>query len=159
MTLDLATADASVLDRVPQGFAIRQADSAAALAAFKAVFVETYGIPDWAGQAWVDATLTYGFDKAPWRIFVGWLDGEPVATCALVIGGGVASPYAVATLPKAQKRGIGAAITLAPLLIARDEGVRHAALFSTEDGHAVYRRLGFRDIPGRINRYLWRAGT
>jgi hypothetical protein len=159
MAMDLSTADRSFLDRVPKGFAIREAKSNGDLDAFKRVFVETFGIPEWAGRAWVDATLAFGIGKAPWRIFIGRLDGEPVATSVLFVGGGVASPYAVATLPKAQKRGIGAAITLASLLPALELGVRHAVLFSTEDGQPVYRRLGFRDLPGRINRYMWRADS
>lgn len=159
MSLDLTRADTSFLDRVPKGFTIRRANSNGDLDAFKRVLVATFGIPEWAGQAWVDATLSFGIGQAPWRIFVGRLDGEPVATSMLFVGGGVASPYAVATLPRAQKRGIGAAITLASLLPALDLGVRHAVLFSTEDGHLVYRRLGFRDLPGRMNRYLWRADS
>ena len=158
MAMDLATADPSILDRVPPGFVIREVSADAELEDFKSVFVATYQIPDWAGQGWVDATRHLGIGRTPWRMFVGYLEGEPVATNMLFNGGGVASVYAVATLPKAQGRGIGAAITLQPLLLARDEGFRHAALFSTEEGFAVYRRLGFVDTGARINRYLWRAG-
>lgn len=157
MTMDLTSADASILGRVPPGFAIREVSTDPELEDFKSVFVTTYQIPDWAGQAWVDATRSFGIGKTPWRVFVGYLDGEPVATNMLFNGGGVASVYAVATLPKAQGRGIGAAITLQPLLLARDQGYRHAALFSTEEGFPVYRRLGFADTGARINRYLWRA--
>jgi len=53
--------------------------------------------------------------------------------------------------------GIGGAITLGPLLEARRDGYRHAVLFSTELGVGAYQRIGFRVVPGRINRYLWRA--
>lgn len=157
MAMDLATADPTVVERVPSGFSIREASADAELEDFKTVFVATYQIPDWAGQAWVDATRSFGLGKSPWRMFVGYLEGEPVATNMLFNGGGVASVYAVATLPKAQGRGIGAAITLRPLLLARDLGYRHAALFSTEKGFSVYQRLGFADTGARINRYLWRA--
>ena len=158
MAMDLASADPGLVDRAPGGFAIREVSADTELEDFKSVFVATYQIPDWAGQAWVDATRSFGIGKTPWRMFVGYLDGEPVATNMLFNGGGVASVYAVATLPRAQGRGIGAAITLRPLLLARDEGFRHAALFSTEEGFPVYRRLGFADTGARINRYLWRAG-
>jgi GNAT superfamily N-acetyltransferase len=157
MALDLAAADPSFVSRTPAGFIIREVATEAELGDFKQVFVSTYQIPDWAGQAWVDATLGFGIGHSPWRMFVGYLAGEAVATNMLFNGGGVASVYAVATTPKAQGRGIGAAITLHPLLLARDEGYRHAALFSTEQGYPVYRRLGFVDTGVRINRYLWRA--
>jgi hypothetical protein len=108
---------------------------------FKKVFVETYEIPEWAGQAWVDATFKIGIGKTPWRIFVGYLYDQPVATNMLFNGGGVASVYAVATVSPARGKGIGAAITLKPLLDAHDEGYIYAVLFSTEMGKSVYSRL------------------
>ena len=157
MAMSLANADPALLARVPEGFRIEQVTTPAALADFKTVFVETYQIPEWAGQAWVDATTAFGVARSPWRMYVGYLDGQPVATNMLVVGGGVASVYAVATVPAAQGKGIGAAITLLPLLAARDEGETHAVLFATEQGYPVYRRLGFEDTGMKINRYLWRA--
>lgn len=124
---------------------------------FKRVFVEAYEIPEWAGQAWIDATRQVGIGRTPWRIFVGRLAGQPVATSVLFTGGGVASVYGVATLPAARKRGIGGAITLMPLLEARAQGERYAVLFATEMGIHTYQRIGFSIVPGRISRYMWRA--
>jgi len=159
MVADLSTMNESVLSKTPQGFEIREVANEADLSDFKKVFVETYEIPEWAGQAWVDATLSVGVGKTPWRIFVGYLDAQPVATNMLFNGGGVASVYAVATLPSVQGKGIGAAITLKPLLEARDrDGYKYAVLFSTEMGVKVYERIGFRMTDVRINRYLWRNG-
>jgi GNAT superfamily N-acetyltransferase len=157
MAADLARADSSVLTSVPGGFAIEEVRSDPDLEDFKTVFVQSYGIPEWAGQAWLDATRTIGIGKTPWRMFVGRLDGRPVSTNMLLCGGGVASVYAVATLPDARGKGIGGAITLAPLLEAHRNGYRYGVLFSTEMGVHAYERIGFRRLPGRINRYLWRA--
>jgi GNAT superfamily N-acetyltransferase len=89
-------------------------------------------------------------------MFVGYLDGQPVATNMLFNGAGVAGVYAVATLPAARGKGIGGAITLHPLLLARATGYRYGVLFSTEMGARVYERIGFRLTGARINRYLWR---
>jgi GNAT superfamily N-acetyltransferase len=158
MVMDLGMGDEDMPHRVPSGYEMRLVESEADLLAFKQVFVTTYEIPDWAGQAWVDATLAFGIPDAPWRIFLGWLDGEPVASNLLFNGGGFASVYAIATTPPARGKGIGAAITLAPLMIARAEGWRYATLFSTEMGMPVYRRIGFADTGARLDRYLWRAG-
>jgi ribosomal protein S18 acetylase RimI-like enzyme len=157
MAMALADAHASLLAHVPSGFRIEPVDTPDRLADFKRVFVLTYQIPEWAGQAWVDATTAHGIAEAPWRMVVGYLDDQPVATNMLVVGGGVASVYAVATVPSAQGQGIGAAITLAPLLDARAQGLVHAVLFATEQGAPVYRRIGFVDTGMRINRYMWRA--
>jgi GNAT superfamily N-acetyltransferase len=113
----------------------------------------------WAGQAWVDATLNIGIGSTPWRMFVGYLDGEPVATNMLFNGAGVASVYAVATVPTARGKGIGGTITLKPLLLARERGYRYGVLFSSEMGVSVYERIGFRLTTARINRYLCGMGN
>jgi GNAT superfamily N-acetyltransferase len=157
MAADLHRMNEAVLGETPAGFTIEEVADEAALYDFKQVFVTSYEIPEWAGQAWVDATLSVGIGRTPWRMYVGRLAGQPVATNMLFTGAGVASVYAVATVPAVRGQGIGAAITLQPLLAARESGYRHAVLFSTEMGVSVYRRIGFRLLEARINRYLWRA--
>ena len=68
----------------------------------------------------------------------------------------VASVDAVATVPSARGKGIGATITIKLLLDAREDGYIYAVLFSTEMRKSVYQRIGFRMIDVSINRYLWR---
>ena len=84
-------------------------------------------------------------EPLPLRI-VGRIDGQPVATARLSIGGGVAGLYTVLTLPRFRGRGIGRAMTLAALRTGQELGYRIATLQSTEEGYRVYRRLGFRDV-------------
>jgi GNAT superfamily N-acetyltransferase len=156
MVADLHEMNEAVLTQTPPGFTIVKVNDEKSLYDFKRVFVDTYQIPDWAGQAWVDATLALGIGETPWCMYVGYLNGQPVATNMLFTGGGVAGLYAVATIPAAQGQGIGAAISLKPLLDARDKGYHYGVLFSTEMGVRVYQRIGFRLTDVRINRYLWR---
>jgi GNAT superfamily N-acetyltransferase len=159
MVADLGKMNETVLTQMPRDFVIKEIANESELYDFKKVFVESYEIPEWAGQAWVDGTLRIGIGKTPWRMFVGYLNEVPVATNMLFNGGGVASVYAVATDPTARGKGIGAAITLKPLLEARDnDGYKYSVLFSTEMGIKVYERIGFRLTNTRINRFLWRAG-
>lgn len=157
MVADLQRMNEAVLSEVPPGFTIEEVQDEAALEDFKRVFVESYEIPDWAGQAWVDATRQLGIGRTPWKMYLGRLGDQPVATNMLFNGGGVASVYAVAAVPSARGQGIGGAITLKPLLEARDVGgYRYAVLFATEMGIHTYQRIGFRLCDARINRYLWR---
>lgn len=78
--------------------------------------------------------------------YLGLLDGRPVATSRISIGGGVAGLYAVATLPNVRGRGIGRALTLAALEAGRTLGYRIGVLQASDEGLPVYRRIGFQTM-------------
>jgi ribosomal protein S18 acetylase RimI-like enzyme len=83
--------------------------------------------------------------EVPWRLYNGVLEGQVVAASRLFCAAGVAGIYDVATLPRARGQGVGTAMTLAPLLEARDLGYRLGVLGAAEEGQRLYRRLGFRE--------------
>jgi ribosomal protein S18 acetylase RimI-like enzyme len=95
----------------------------------------------------VDAIVTttgprLALESVPMR-YVGLLDDRPVATSRLSLAGGTAGIYAVETLAQFRGRGIGRAMTLAPLLAARRLGYRIGTLQSSDAGFGVYRSIGF----------------
>jgi hypothetical protein len=154
---ELGDLDWDALERVPDGLVIERVADDAGLEDFGRTFGEALGVPDWAGQAWVDATRALGIGRTPWVPYLARLDGVPVATNMLFCGAGVASVFGVGTLAAVRRRGVGAAITLAPLRESMERGYRYAVLFATDLGAPVYRRIGFRDVGVGISRWLWRA--
>jgi GNAT superfamily N-acetyltransferase len=157
MAADLIALNYDLMTQVPDGYAQERVTDERSLTDFKEAFVNGFEVPQWAGQAWIEATQAFGIERAPWRCYVGRLNGKPVASNMLFCGAGVASVFGVATLPEARGKGIGAAITLIAYDEARQMGYRHGVLFGTELGVPVYRRIGFRDVGATISRYLWRA--
>jgi ribosomal protein S18 acetylase RimI-like enzyme len=141
--------------QIPPGLTIVQATEPRTLADWRDLFAAAYDAPLSAGQAWVDATLACEADAAPWQLYVGYLDHQPVSTSLLFKGAGVADIYAVGTLPGARNRGIGAAMTLYPLREACAQGYRFAVLFSSRIGYRVYKRLGFREVASKIGIYMF----
>jgi ribosomal protein S18 acetylase RimI-like enzyme len=83
----------------------------------------------------------------PLRHYLAWWRGEPVAVSQLFLGHSAAGLYCVATLPEARGRGIGTAITLAPLRDAHASGYDVAVLAPSRESHGMYQRIGFNLFP------------
>lgn len=94
-------------------------------------------------------------DDAASHYYLARLHGEPVATSALMPAAGVAGIFAVSTIEAARGRGIGTAVTLAPLLDARSRGYYVGVLHASEMGYPVYARMGFSE-QFRYHSYCWR---
>jgi predicted acetyltransferase len=82
------------------------------------------------------------------------LDGEPVGASMLLLSAGVAGIYNVATIPMAQRMGVGSAMTAAALRDADKHGYGIVILHSSEVGYPVYKRLGFQEYC-KLGVYVW----
>jgi len=88
----------------------------------------------------------------PLRLYLGSWEGTPVATAELTMAGAAVGLYNISTRPDHRGRGIGSAMTRAPLLQARNEGHRLAVLQAAPAGVGIYRRIGFESF-GEIVEY------
>ncbi|HEX4897505.1 MAG TPA: GNAT family N-acetyltransferase [Candidatus Limnocylindrales bacterium] len=150
MTMDLADLPAAL--ESPAGLEILEVTDVAGLREYLAVLgVEPppEGAPPLFTPEIVAAIMAHSgtrlvLEPVPLR-YVGRIEGRPVATSRLSLAGGAAGIYAVETLAEFRGRGIGRAMTLAPLLAARRLGYRIATLQSSEAGFGVYRSIGFEE--------------
>jgi GNAT superfamily N-acetyltransferase len=79
--------------------------------------------------------------------YVGYADGEPVSTTAIVVGGSAIGVYNVATLPGYQRQGFGEAVMRYALDDAmREHQLNRVVLQSTPAGLRLYERMGFRTV-------------
>jgi GNAT superfamily N-acetyltransferase len=151
----LALRDLTSIQPAPAALQIRPVEDLDTLRVWTQTFVMGYGMP----PAWTEAiyelfaSLGLGW---PLRHYLGYWQGQPVATSTLFLGAGVAGVYDVATLPAARGQGLGALLTRAPLLEADALGYRAGVLQSSGLGFNVYRRLGFTKVCD-LNYFVWRA--
>jgi ribosomal protein S18 acetylase RimI-like enzyme len=150
MTMDLADLPAAL--EPPAGLEILEVTDVAGLREYLAILgVEPppEGAPPLFTPEIVAAIIAHSgprlvLEPVPLR-YVGRIEGRPVATSRLSLAGGAAGIYAVETLAEFRGRGIGRAMTLAPLLAARRLGYRIATLQSSDAGFGVYRSIGFEE--------------
>ena len=92
--------------------------------------------------------------RSEFSMFVGRVHGRAVGTGIMYRAEGVAAVHYITTLPEFRKRGIGTALTLHAMVLARRFGCRIAMLTASQIGIGVYRSLGFREF-GLQKIYLW----
>jgi ribosomal protein S18 acetylase RimI-like enzyme len=156
MVLDLASL-APV--QSPAGLEIRRVTGSDELATFAALSAGNWSPPDQQVVRYYEQArpALLRADSAQW-LYLGILDGTPVATAELTVGGGVVGLYNISTRREYRGRGIGSALTARPLADARTAGHRTAILQAAPDGVRIYRRLGFREF-GTITEFKPAGGA
>ncbi|HLG64497.1 MAG TPA: GNAT family N-acetyltransferase [Ktedonosporobacter sp.] len=153
MAIDLQSL--SEQSALPSNLSIERVDDGETLKTWLRVMTVGSELPAEILSLLLDITAERDFKAVPdVHCYLGRLNGEPVATSLLFLGGGVAGIYNVATLPEARRQGIGSALTVVPLLEARKQGYRIGTLQSTSMGLNLYRRLGFREYC-LFSAYSW----
>ena len=131
----------------PTDLAVREVSDPAALRDYRRAGGLGFGIPRW--------ILRVAMPRCPRRtpteddgirLFVGYRGGEAVATSALTVSDGVAGVGFVATVPRARRRGFGAALTWAAIDAGRADGARVGFLQASTMGRPVYEAMGFREV-------------
>ena len=127
---------------------VRRVHSSEELQHFQATASVGFGLPVQAGPIF----LTRHFFELPnVELYVGYVDGRPVCSSALVATGDVAGIYWVATLERFRGQGLGQAITWEAVRGGVRMGCELASLQASELGRGVYARMGFELVVEYLN--------
>ena len=127
----------------PAAMEVRRVSSGPTRDAFCAIGSICFHVPlPWFQEVFESPTVWENF-----AAYVGYADQEPVATTAIVVGGGVLGVYNVATLPGRQRLGYGETVMRAALADARSRlGIQRSILQSTPAGLHLYERMGYHKV-------------
>jgi GNAT superfamily N-acetyltransferase len=121
----------------PRELDVLETADAAAMRDAEALWIECFECVGSAPGTVADVRL---LERA--RVWVGYVDGRPVASSLAYASDGVVGVFCVATTPDARGRGYGEALTWAAVM---SHPSRPAVLQASEMGAPVYTRMGFRD--------------
>jgi GNAT superfamily N-acetyltransferase len=124
----------------PDDLHIREVRDRTALHDWERVAIDGFPLEEVAdappGTAVNDAWL----DDPRRRLWVGYVDGRPVAASSAWVEVGINNVTLVATLPDARRHGYGEALTWSATLA---DPTLPAMLFSSDEGRPVYERMGY----------------
>ena len=133
---------------LPDGLELTPVTTAEELEVFGSTLVEAFPVPALAGRPFGG----YGpelLDVPGWRMWLGRIDGRPVATSAVHVHGGVNDVEWISARPETRGRGVGAAVTWAATVA---DPALPAMLIASDLGQPVYARMGYL----RLTRFaLW----
>lgn len=108
----------------------------------------------WNGQTFETCLFENLINNPNYKFYLAYLNGEAVASSMLMLSHGVAEINMVSTLGQYQGIGIGTAMTVTPLLYAKDHGYKIGVLQASKAGEPVYRKIGFEEYC-RFNVYKY----
>jgi GNAT superfamily N-acetyltransferase len=89
-----------------------------------------------------------------WLRFVGRVDGRVAVSSGLMLAGGLAGVYNVATAPDLRRRGYAAGMVRFAARRARELGYEMAALSANPPAAPMYERMGFREVC-HVQEFVW----
>ncbi len=154
MSFDLSKLDSECA--MPDGLKLVRISNRDELDLFTEASMRGFATPFDIREYIIKTSLDLIFDpETGWSNYIGLIDGEAVATTSMFLGGGVAGIYGVATIPEMRHRGIGKAMTMAPLYEAMELGYRVGILRAAPEAATFYRKFGWKDQCAFSN-YAWR---
>ncbi|NMO55368.1 GNAT family N-acetyltransferase [Actinoplanes sp. TBRC 11911] len=138
-------------EKVPNGLRISEATD---VEEFVAAYGKVSGIPADAIPVAIEREKAFSGDGTVVRLAGRFEDGKIAGTTVAWFSHNLLTLYFVGTQPHQRRRGVGKAMTLAAIDLARQRGIRTAALTSSAVAQPLYHRVGFRTV-GSFNLMLF----
>jgi hypothetical protein len=123
----------------PEDLRVRLVTSTEELTDFASVFAANWQPPDPAVPVFYKCAAPVLLEeRCPMKLFVGYLDEEPVATGELFLNRRITGLYSVCTKEERRRRRIGSALTWVALDQARCRGIPTAVLPFSDNGKRLY---------------------
>ncbi len=139
MAIDIAKLDTAVA--MPDHTRVELVDSKAMLE----VWADIVSNALWNGQPFEACLFEPLLSNPNYKFYLAFLNEEPVASSMLILTKGVAEINMVSTMPTCRRLGLGTAMTIVPLLHAREIGYKIGVLQASVPGEPVYRKIGFEE--------------
>jgi GNAT superfamily N-acetyltransferase len=133
----------AIAGHAARGLEIRRVTDAAGVDAHRQVVSAGFGSDPAVAQGTACLAL---LERPGCVVYVGYADGEPVASGLGWRTGRTIGVYSIATIASARRRGYGAAMTARVMADGVTAGCDVAALQASEMGRPTYERLGFRTV-------------
>jgi GNAT superfamily N-acetyltransferase len=131
---------------LPEGLTFETVCDEQSLKNFFLPFTAVHKMPDFAVQALFKGFRRMGFGSGqPYRHFIGWMDGRPVASISLFVSAGVTGSYNGVTIPECRRKGVGAALFSHVFKEAHAMGYRFNVGMTSEMMRSIASRKGFKE--------------
>jgi ribosomal protein S18 acetylase RimI-like enzyme len=125
----------------PVGLEIQTVGDSSTMRHHADVLAESFAMPRDFAEQFVSENLLHIPDV---ELYVGYIDGEPVASSALVASHQAAGVYNVGCLDSHRRKGYGEAMTRYAVQRGAELGCTFGSLQASEMGRPLYERMGFR---------------
>jgi GNAT superfamily N-acetyltransferase len=154
MAADLSKINLSI--PAHENFEIREVRTISELRTFFKIWSIGYEYPAILGDNFYEGVIKkpLSYLDRHGKLYMGYLNGSPVATSRLHIGAGAVGLYWVTVIPEARGKGIGTQMSIRPLKDGLDAGYKLGVLDATEMGYPVYKKMSFEEYF-KSPVYIW----
>ncbi len=150
--MDMPLDTGAVHGNMPAGLTIKQVTLTEQVEQFAEVLANAATPPDEHLKTFFADTKEAATTPSPLKLYVGYVNNEPVAVLETFNAHGILNFYSMASLASVRGKGYAGALLLNALKEAKKASLRLAGLQTPESGRALYERIGFKPV-GRIAAY------